>query len=103
MRRPHHRGSSRPRQSTGGDGSPSASAGAGHDSPCALGCDWTAGAGTFSTVAHLGPRRPPAARTRPAILDSTAGADDKAADKAQDRRARPATIPVCFHVLIGAG
>ncbi len=65
-----------------------------------LGCDWTAGAGTFSTVAHLG--RGAAGHARDPILYSTAGADDKAADK-EKTGGGPVTIPVYFHVLIGAG
>jgi hypothetical protein len=69
----------------------------------ALGCEWAANAGTFSSVAQLGATRSEATRrrTEPALrasasIDSAAQAK---ADRVKVGKNFSATIPVYFHVL----
>ena len=66
-----------------------------------LGCDWRAGAGTFSTVARLGTSV--AGRSREPILRKADAAEDPAADKVKVGAGFTATIPVYVHIIIGAG
>jgi hypothetical protein len=65
-----------------------------------FGCDWSAGAGTFSTVAQLS--RSLEGRARDPVQLTAGAGNDAAADKAK-AGGGPVTIPVYFHVIIGAG